>query len=59
MTTLPAVSCINCHAEQVQIAAALRQYRDDTNPPLWMATTYHVQCGKCGHKFQLAVIPEA
>jgi hypothetical protein len=59
MVILPAIPCINCHTEQVQIAAAQRQYREDTDPPLWVATTYHVECCKCGHKFQLAVIPEA
>lgn len=59
MIQLPAIPCVNCNAEQLQLVAAQRQYSEDTDPPLWVATTYHVQCGNCGHAFQLAVIPEA
>jgi hypothetical protein len=58
MIQLPAIPCIHCNAEQLKVVAAQRQYREDTDPPLWVATTYHVECVQCGHAFQLAVIAE-
>jgi hypothetical protein len=41
MLTLPAVPCINCQSEQIQVAAAQRQYEEGTDPPQWVTTTYH------------------
>lgn len=59
MTSLPASPCINCKAEQLKITWAEKRHEEGSDPPLWMATTYHVECGNCGHRFQVALIPEA
>lgn len=57
--TLPACPCINCRAEQLEVIRTEQRHEEGSDPPLWVATTLHVECQACGHKFQLAVIPEA
>jgi hypothetical protein len=58
MITLPDCDCINCHKQQLRVKRTERLYEDGSDPELWVATIMHVECGACGHKFQMSVCPE-